>query len=92
MAAALARDDIQNERIFAYRYNRTWNDLRHRVQELFPDRPQLVQGSDQPQPGRDLSYAPGPIARAEQILQEMGRPGFTSEEDILRDFVACMML
>lgn len=65
--------------------------MRHKVQELFPQRPDLVRGNDQDLPGRDLSYAPGPIARAEEILREIGRPGYAAEEEILQDFVKSMM-
>ncbi|KAK6371656.1 uncharacterized protein PV06_01323 [Exophiala oligosperma] len=88
MVAAVASKSIKNERIFAYHVNRTWNDLRSKVRELFPDRPELVKGSDQDVSGRDMSYAPGPIARAEEILRDIGQPGFTNEDDVIRDFVA----
>ena len=88
--AAVASAPIKNERIFAYYINRTWNDVRRKVRELFPDRSELVRGIDQDLHGRDLSYAPRPIARAEELLREVGQPGFASEDAILRDFVASM--
>lgn len=47
-------------------------------------------GQDQELSGRDLSNADQLIRRAEEILQEIGRPGFAAEEDILRDFVDCL--
>lgn len=90
MVAAVAVAPIQNERIFSYYINRTWNDMRHKVREMFPGRPELVQGEDSPTQLKDLCYAPGPIARAEQILRDIGQPGFTSEEDILKAYVASM--
>ncbi|KAK7928939.1 hypothetical protein PG985_005937 [Apiospora marii] len=88
LVAAVASASIKNERIFSYYINTTWNGMRNKVREMFPDRPELVQGEDRQHEKRDLSCAPGPIARAEFILREVGRPGFASEEDIIRDFVA----
>ena len=90
LVAAVASSSIKNERIFAYHVNRTWNDVRSKTREVFPDRPELVKGEDQDLPGRDLSTAPGPIARAEEILRSVGQPGFASEEAVIRDFVASM--
>ena len=90
LVAAVASVQISNERILAYYINRTWNDVRRKVCELFPDRPDLVKGVDQDSHGRDMSYAPGPIARAEELLREVGQPGFASEDAIIRDFVASM--
>jgi hypothetical protein len=91
LVAAVASTTIKNERVFAYYVNRTWNDMRRKVRELFPDRPELVRGEDQVLPGRDLSYAPGPIARAEELLREIGQPGYVNEDDIIRDFVTSML-
>lgn len=85
-----AKKSLKLDRIFSYYVNRTWNDMRKKVRELFPDRPELVQGNDQDLPRRDQSYVPKPIARAEEILQQIGRPGFASEDDVIRDFVASM--
>lgn len=61
--------------------------MRRKTREIFPDRPELVKGEDQVLPGRDLSSAPGPIARAEEILRSVGQPGFANEESVIRDFV-----
>ncbi|KAL2835677.1 putative aldehyde reductase 2 [Aspergillus pseudoustus] len=88
LVAAVAVDSIKNERIFAYSVNRTWNGVRDKVHELFLNRPELVQGKEHDVEGRDLSTAPGPIARAEEILREVGQPGFASEDQIIWDFVA----
>lgn len=88
--AAVALPSVENERIFAYCHNSTWNGLRHKIQALFPEKEGLVTGQDQDLSGRDLSNADQLIKRAEEILQEIGRPGFATEEDILRDFVGCL--
>ncbi|KAL3494424.1 putative aldehyde reductase 2 [Aspergillus germanicus] len=90
LVAAVAVDSIKNERIFAYSVNRSWNDMRDKVRELFPDRPELVQGPEHDIEGRDTSIAPGPIARAKEILRLLGWPGFVGEDQVLRDFVASM--
>ncbi|WYZ42275.1 hypothetical protein EsH8_V_001170 [Colletotrichum jinshuiense] len=88
LVAALSLSSLENERIFAYRYQGTWNDLRRRVRELYPDRSDVITGDDLEIEGMDLSDATGPIQRAEKVLREVGQQGFTSEDDMLRDFVA----
>ncbi|KAI1755703.1 putative aldehyde reductase 2 [Xylaria castorea] len=90
LVAALALSSVKSERIFAYYSNGTWNDLRHKVRELFPDRPDIVTGEDFTVEGRDLSTAHEPIQRAKRILQEVGQQGFVSEDDMLRKFVESM--
>jgi nucleoside-diphosphate-sugar epimerase len=90
LVAAVTVDSIRNERIFAYSVNRSWNDMRDKVRELFPDRLELVQGPEHDLKGKDTSTAPGPIARAEEILRLVGRPGFASEEQVIMDFVDSM--
>ncbi|KAH6954479.1 hypothetical protein DER45DRAFT_632868 [Fusarium avenaceum] len=90
LVAAVALPSVENERIFACCHNSTWNGLRHKIQALFPEKEGLVTGQDQDLSGRDLSNADQLIKRAEEILQEIGRPGFATEEDILRDFVDCL--
>jgi hypothetical protein len=87
LVAATVSGSLKNERIFAYCHQATWNSLRQKIRDLYPHRPGLVQGEDLDLAGRDLSTAPKAIERAESILKEMGRPGFTIEDDILRDFV-----
>lgn len=62
--------------------------MRHITQKLFPDRPELVSGSDSDVVGNDVASALKPIARAEEILRTIGQPGFASVESIIRDFVA----
>lgn len=66
--------------------------MRAKVRELFPDRPELVQGNDQKISGRDLATAVRPVERAEGILKAIGQPGFVAEDDTIRDFVADMFL
>lgn len=90
MVAALTFKSIRNERIFSYHTSSSWNQMRVKVRELFPNRPELVQGEDQELDGHDLAIAPKPVARAEEILRETGQSGFRSDDDVLRDFVADM--
>ncbi|EHK47113.1 hypothetical protein TRIATDRAFT_306833 [Trichoderma atroviride IMI 206040] len=87
MVAAATLPSIANERIFAYYKQATWNELRLRVRLLYPDRSDLVVGPDSDIVGRDLSNANELVQRAEEVLKELGRPGFTSVDDTLRDFV-----
>lgn len=86
LVAALASAEISNERIFAYRYNASWNDLRQRISEMQGSL-EVVKGGNQGLEGRDLSDASRSISRAEAILRHVGRPGFTSEESLLRDWL-----
>ncbi|RYC65222.1 hypothetical protein CHU98_g975 [Xylaria longipes] len=55
MVAAVTLPSVQNEHIFAYFRNGTWNDFRHKVRELFPGRPGIVTGEDLAIKGRDFS-------------------------------------
>ncbi|KAK0614775.1 NAD-dependent epimerase/dehydratase terH [Lasiodiplodia hormozganensis] len=79
--AALTRPDIKNRRIFAFAGQYNWNTLlaalrkMYPEKELYPDREGL---------GHDLTRiidAPW----AEQILKDMGRPGWKSLEQSLRE-------
>ncbi|KAF4541449.1 Sugar transporter [Lasiodiplodia theobromae] len=79
--AALTRPDIKNRRIFAFAGRYNWNTLlaalrkMYPEKELYPDRDGL---------GHDLTRiidAPW----AEQILKDMGRPGWKSLEQSLRE-------
>ncbi|KAF5679183.1 aldehyde reductase II [Fusarium heterosporum] len=89
LVAAVALPSVANERIFAYCHNSTWNGLRNKIKDIFPDRENLVTGHDHTLGGKDLSDAGPVIQRAEEILRQIGQPGFASEDDILRDFVSC---
>ncbi|KAL6789700.1 hypothetical protein J3E68DRAFT_443518 [Trichoderma sp. SZMC 28012] len=87
MVAAAVLPSIANERIFAYYKQATWNEMRAKVRQLYPDRPELVKGEDSDVVGRDLSAADEVVKRAEGVLKELGRPGFISVDDTIRDFV-----
>ncbi|KAH9909326.1 putative aldehyde reductase 2 [Xylariomycetidae sp. FL2044] len=87
LVAALALPSLVEERIFAYYRHYTWNELRQRVRELYPDRHDIVTGEDLDITGRDEGDASALTARAEALLQEVGQPGFTSVDTMLRDFV-----
>ncbi|KAL6824625.1 hypothetical protein J3E69DRAFT_381501 [Trichoderma sp. SZMC 28015] len=87
MVAAAVLPSIANERIFAYYKQATWNEMRAKVRQLYPDRPELVKGEDSDVVGRDLSTADEVVKRAEEVLKELGRPGFISVDDTIRDFV-----
>ncbi|OPB45768.1 hypothetical protein A0O28_0093350 [Trichoderma guizhouense] len=87
MVAAAVLPSIANERIFAYYTQATWNEMRAKVRQLYPDRPELVKGEDSDVVGRDLSTADEVVKRAEEVLKELGRPGFISVDDTIRGFV-----
>lgn len=81
---------MNNERVFAYFSQCTWNALRHKVRELFPDLTDIVAGEDLDIQGRDLSTAHELIQRSKRILQEVGQSEFVSEDDMQRKFVESM--
>lgn len=87
MVAAVASQSLSNERIFAYYLHYTWNELRQRVRELYPDRTDIVKGDDYEDLGRDLGDADALIRRAEEILRQVGQAGFNDLDGILRDYV-----
>ncbi|KAJ5333447.1 uncharacterized protein MYU51_014165 [Penicillium brevicompactum] len=84
LVAATIKSSISNERIFAYYKHLTWNDLRTRVRAV---RPGLVKSEDHPLQEGYLSSVHEPICRAEEILKDIGRAGFTHEDSMLRDFL-----
>ncbi|KAL3469189.1 NAD(P)-binding protein [Aspergillus californicus] len=92
LVAALVLPSIASERIFAYYQHYTWNDLRSKVRELYPGREDLVRGEDYKNLGRDLGDADALIARSEEILREVGRPGFASLDSLLQDFVESFLV
>ncbi|KAL3456513.1 putative aldehyde reductase 2 [Aspergillus heterothallicus] len=77
-----------NERIFAYSVNRTWNDMRHKVRELFPDRPSWCKGRTMLSREGTCQPPLGQLLERKEILREIGQPGFTSEDQVIRNFVA----
>lgn len=53
-------------------------------------RPDVVMGQDQEDEGIDLADASDVVARSEELLKRLGRDGFTSVDQMLKDFVtAC---
>lgn len=84
LVAATAKSSLSNERIFAYHKHSTWDDLRHKVRAI---RPELVTGDDQRLQGSYLSSAEEEVNRAEEILKDVGQPGFTSEDAMLQNFL-----
>lgn len=85
--AALAFPEVKSERIFAYYLHYNWNELRHRVRDLYPNRTDIITGQDLEVKGRDEGDARGVIARAEKLLQQLGEPSFVSIDQMLHDFV-----
>ncbi|KAL4970430.1 NAD(P)-binding protein [Aspergillus stella-maris] len=92
LVAALVLPDISNERIFAFYKHYTWNELRQRVRELYPDRDDLVLGDDYDDFGRDMGDADELISRAEEILRQTGQDGFSSVDDLLKDYIESFYL
>ncbi|KAK3652913.1 hypothetical protein LTR56_004861 [Elasticomyces elasticus] len=84
LVAGLALTSVANQRILAYNGQASWNTLRQDVREIRPD---LVTGADEDVTGMDVSDAHEDIQRAEEILREVGQPGFTGKNDMLRDFI-----
>lgn len=78
--ALLTRPDIQNERVFAFAAPWNWNSLLRILRTMFPGRKFM---DDIPGLEDDPSVI-HPAARAEGILKEMGRPGWTGLEESLR--------
>ncbi|KAI9660479.1 MAG: hypothetical protein M1821_009829 [Bathelium mastoideum] len=77
--AALTRRDTTGERIFAFTAPFNWNDVLAQYRTMFPGKKFVDDIEGQ---GRDLSKIPN--ERAEQLLKEMGRTGWTSMEETLR--------
>ncbi|UNI19297.1 hypothetical protein JDV02_005490 [Purpureocillium takamizusanense] len=78
--AALLHPDVREERLFAYAGPYTWRTIQRAMQELYPRRTFAPDVADAPLDG---SVVPG-TARAEALLREMGRDGWTSLEDCVR--------
>lgn len=89
LVAATVKSSLSNERIFAYHKHLTWDDLRHKVRAI---RPELVKGDDQRLQGSYLSSADDEVNRAEEILKDVGQPGFTSEDSMLQNFLQTCFL
>lgn len=77
--AALLRPDVKNQRIFAFAAPFNINDILAVFRKLFPDR---KFPDDAPNQGKDLRKMPND--KAEQLLKDMGRPGWIYMEDSLK--------
>ena len=78
--AALLHQEISGERIFAWASPFNWNVVLAEFRKLFPERKFI---DDVPGLWDDLAIV-GPARRAEALLREMGRPGFTTLEESLK--------
>ena len=79
--AALTRPDIEGSRIFGFTGRFNWNTLLHQLRKMYPDRTFY---DDREGLGHDLSRIHG-AAKAEQILKDMGRPGWKGLEESMRE-------
>lgn len=79
--AALTRSDVAAERIFACASPYNWNNVLGAFRELFPGRKFI---DDVPGLWDDLTTCE-PAKRAEALLVDMGRPGFTPLAQSLRE-------
>ncbi|KAL4744904.1 hypothetical protein BDW72DRAFT_199157 [Aspergillus terricola var. indicus] len=89
--AALVLRSI-NERIFAFYKHYTWNELRQRVRDIYPDRDDLVLGEDYDHLGRDMGNADELISRSEQISRQIEQKGFSNMDDLLKDYIESFYL
>jgi len=78
--AALLHPDIQNERVFAYAFPKTWTNTLQLFRELYPDRTFADPPVDE---AEDKSIVIG-RPRAEELLKWLGRDGFTSYKDSIK--------
>lgn len=79
--AALINPTVQNERLFAYGWPFFWNDLATIYRDIFPNR-ELP--TDLPGPDKDADLLDvKPSKRSEDLLKEMGKPGWSSLKEII---------
>ncbi|OJJ77384.1 hypothetical protein ASPBRDRAFT_190692 [Aspergillus brasiliensis CBS 101740] len=79
--AALTNPTVQNERLFAYGWPFFWNDLATIYRNIFPNR-ELP--TDLPARDRDADLlVVKPAERSEDLLKEMGKPGWSSLKEII---------
>lgn len=78
--AALVEPDVQNERLFAFSQVYSYNEVMDLLRKLGPDRniPKNIDDDS-----RDLSTID--TKRSIELLQRMGRPGFTSLEESIKE-------
>jgi hypothetical protein len=77
---ALIHPDVLSERIFAYVQPYTWRGVQRVVQALYPRRSFSGDIEDAEPDASQVVPAP----RAEALLKDMGRPGWTSFEESVR--------
>ena len=80
--AALVEPDVQNERLLAFSQLYTYNEVMGVLRKLGPDRNIPKNIDDE---SRDLSIVD--TKRSIELLQRLGRPGFTSMEESIKENV-----
>lgn len=80
--AALVEPDVQNERLFAFSQPYSYNEVMSVLRKLGPGRNIPKNIDDE---SRDLSIID--TKRSIELLQRMGRPGFTSMEESIKENV-----
>ena len=78
--AALIHPGVLSERIFAYAQPYTWRGVQRAIQLLYPRK--FVSGDIEDIELDASQIVPAP--RAEILLKDMGRPGWTSLEESVR--------
>jgi hypothetical protein len=78
--AALLHPEIQNERIFAYATPYTWRGIQMLIQNLYPGKTFVPVIPEVATERSEIVMAP----RAEALLKEMGRGGWTTLEESVR--------
>ena len=72
---------MQGERIFAYAGPFTWRGVQRAIQQVYPNKPLLSEDIEEAELDRsEVVGAP----RAEALLKDMGRPGWTGLEETVR--------
>jgi nucleoside-diphosphate-sugar epimerase len=77
--AALIFNDVKNERLFSFAHPYTWNDILAVFRKLYPQRKFIDDLKDF---GQDLSKVSN--ARAEELVERFGLPGWTSLEESVK--------
>lgn len=80
--AAVLYEDVKNERLFSWAAPYNWNDILAVLRKQYPEKDFI---DDIPNLGRDLSKVAN--ERAEEMLRRLGREGFTSLEQSVKDSV-----
>lgn len=78
--AALLNPDVENERILAFAYPYTWNEVLATLRKIYPDKKFPADIEDGP---RNLSKLDN--SRGAALLKAFGRTGFTGLEESIRE-------